>query len=119
MSMMYQEIVIVLSMAVITRLLVFKFDQDCVSLLEGKLFKQKRDTVIAKLVYRSHKRVLSVIFFVIGGAGIGTSVILLSNGHRLFPLSVGVTITLLGLGIWGRISAFRAADRELSRTELR
>ncbi len=42
------------------------------------------------------------------------SVTLLANGHRLFPLSAGATLVLLGLGIWGRISSFRASDRELS-----
>jgi len=110
---MYREAGIVLAMIVMARLIILKMDQQIVILLKGRLFKHGLDMDIATTIYRKHKAVLSVILFVLGGAAVGISVILLANDDSLFWLSGAIAIALLGLGIWGRVASFRAADREL------
>jgi len=110
---MYREIGSILAVIVLFRLIVFKYDQQVVILLEGKLFRQKRDVDIAAKVYEAHKSALSLALLMIGGAATGVSVFLLANGHRLFPLSAAISLALVGFGTWGRLRSFLAADLEL------
>ena len=84
---MYREAGIVLAMIVMARLIILKMDQQIVILLKGRLFKHGLDMDIATTIYRKHKAVLSVILFVLGGAAVGISVILLANDDSLFWLS--------------------------------
>ena len=116
---MVKEFGLIAATCLMSLLIVVKGDQQIVILLEGKLFKQGRDMAIAKAVYQKHKSALSLIIFVIGGAAMGSSVILLANGHGLFPIFASVTILLLSFGIWGRIRSFQAADRDLTTPENR
>ena len=111
---MVREAFLIAATCLTSLLIVVKGDQQIVILLEGKLFKQGRDMVIAKAVYQKHKSAMSLIFFMIGGAAMGISVILIANGNKLFPIFTSVTVVLFGLGIWGRLSSFRAADRDLT-----
>jgi hypothetical protein len=112
---MAKEALIIGAMGLIALLVVAKSDKQFVNMLEGKLYKHDCDTNLAAPVYQKHKKILAVVFFVLSGAGIGLSVILLAKGNRLFPLAALLSAILLGVGIWGRIRSFLAADRELDK----
>lgn len=118
MSLMYREAIIVGLMILISLLVVAKSDKQIVHILEGKLFKRNLDISIAESVYSSHKRLSSTILFMAGFTAIAISVILIANGSSLFPAVVALSVSLLGLGIWGRIKSFRAADSDLDNTVL-
>lgn len=94
-------------------LILYKSDQQLVIYLKAKLFRQGRDIEIAEKVYNKHKKIVSTIYFVLSGAGVGFSVVFLVNGDNLLPVSVIVSLVFLSLGFWGRSRSFLAADREL------
>lgn len=117
MQIIHSEILILISSTIISWLIAYNGDRDFLILLKGKLFKQGRDTNIAIPVYKKHKRHLSLIFFMIGGAGSGLSVMMLVNKNPAFPFLCAATVGFLCLGIWGRIKSFRLADRELDELD--
>lgn len=110
---MARESILIAVMILLSLLVVAKGDKQLVHILEGKLYKRDVDIDMAGPVYRKHKNILSVLLFMVGFAAIGLSVILLTNENRFFPLAALLSFGLICLGIWGRISSFRAANREL------
>lgn len=113
---MAREMMIIGAMALIGLLIVAKGDKQFVHLLEGKLYKHDYDMSLAASMYKKHKKILSVVLFVLSGSGIGLSVILLARDNRMFPFAALLSSILLCVGIWGRINSFRAAARELDKT---
>ena len=114
---MYRELILITVGALISLLVVAKSDKQSVHILEGKLFKQKRDTSAAAVAYKKHKKLSSVMLFVLGFIGIAMSVIMFVTKSELFILVVAYSLTSLVLGIWGRINTFRAADKELEEQD--
>ncbi|CAM5589990.1 hypothetical protein ACFSUK_07275 [Sphingobium scionense] len=114
MQAMMREIILIVAMVGIGLLILAKGDKQIVHILEGKLFHRDMDMEQAAVVYRKHKRFLSIILVTLGFAAIGLSIILLTNGSRMFPISAIISLVLVGLGAWDRLRSFRAADRELS-----
>lgn len=118
MSLIYREALVVGLMILISLLVIAKGDKQMVHILEGKLLRQNRDMSIAATVYRNHKKVSSVILFMVGFVAIAVSVIFLTNGNSMFPIALSLSIIFLGLGIWGRINTFCATDRALDNAAL-
>jgi hypothetical protein len=114
---MMEELLAVAAMVGLSLLIVYKSDQQSIIILKGKLFRADRDQDIAAKVYRKHTRVLSVMLFSFGFSILSVAVILLANKNSLFPLPAAIGLVFLVCGIWGRISSFRAADRELDQVE--
>ena len=115
---MYREALVVGLMILMSLLVIAKGDKQMVHILEGKLFRRDADMSIAATVYRSHKKVSSVILFMAGFSAIAVSVIFLANGNSMFPIAAALSVLLLGLGIWGRINSFRASDSDLDNAVL-
>ena len=113
MPMIFHSAIIISAMSLMILLIVAKGDKQFVHLLEGKLFKRNVDTHVASIIYKKHKRFSSVLFFAFGGGAIGLSVILLADKREYFLISAVISAGLIFVGIWGRITSFRAADREL------
>lgn len=111
---MMREIILIIVMICIGLLILAKGDKQIVHILEGKLFRQDKDTGQAAAVYRTHKRFLSIVLFMLGFAAIGLSIIFLTNHSEMFPISASASFILICLGVWDRLRSFRAADRELS-----
>lgn len=109
-----KEIILIAAMAGIGLLIFAKGDKQIVHILEGKLFRQDKDLGQAAVAYRKNKSFLSIVLVVLGFADIGFSIILLAKGSGMFLIAASVSVLLIGLGAWGRLRSFRAADRELS-----
>lgn len=114
---MMEELLAIAAMVGLSLLIVYKSDQQSVIILKGKLFRADKDQDIAAKVYRKHTRILSVVLFSFGLTILSVSVILLANKNSLFPLPAVIGLVFVVCGIWGRISSFRAADRELDQVE--
>lgn len=110
---MMEELLAIAAMVGLSLLIVYKSDQQSIIILKGKMFRADKDQDIAAKIYRKHTSALSVVLFSIGLATLSVSVILLANESSLFLLPAAVGLIFLMCGIWGRISSFRAADREL------
>jgi hypothetical protein len=117
-ALMQREILLLGVMAILSILVVAKGDKQITHLLEGKLFKDGRDVSKAKAAYTNNKKSSSLALFIMGFISIGLSIIFLVNEFYLLPLAVMASLLFTGMGIWGRISSFRAAERELDRSSL-
>lgn len=112
---MTEEALAIVAMVGLSLLIVYKSDQQSIIILKGKLFRADRDQELAAKIYRKHTKVVSVILFAVGLAIMSVAVILFANENALFPFPAAIGLMFLVCGIWGRVSSFRAADRELDQ----
>lgn len=110
---MIREIIAVTAMIALSVLIIYKGDKQFIHILEGGLFKQNRDTIIAAKIYRYNTKFSAVISFSLGGAAMGIAIILFSNGNEFFLIPAAMGLVLLGIGVWSRIRSFRITCREL------
>ena len=111
---MGRESILIGMMILMSLLIVAKGDRQIIHLLEGKLYKKGFDIRKASPVYKKHKKILSVFLFVCGFSTIGISIILLVENSQYFTISAVASFSLIGLGVWGRLRSFGAANRELN-----
>lgn len=108
---------LILAAAVLGYLIIAKSDKQSIHILEGKLFREGKETVGAAAVYRSHARWRSVAQITTGMSVIAAAIVMMQAGYsHPAVLSVGsVGAVLCLIGIVGRVRSFMAAIKDMSR----
>jgi hypothetical protein len=111
---MKDALIAIAAMAGLALLIVAKSDKQMIHLLEGRLHKHDCDTTDAKVAFRRHTRVSSVVCIVLGMCLASLAVVLFVGHVGLYPIPALIGVTIFGVGVWGRVQSFRRADSDLS-----
>ena len=111
-EMTYTQLLVIAGLPAAAALILAKTDQQIVHMLEGALHKKGQDTSAAKVAYQTRKLPYSSVALVSGFtlAVIAASFIDQSRG---FWIALSLGISLMGIGSYQRVAAFRAASKDL------
>jgi hypothetical protein len=109
-----KEFATVIAAMFLGALITFKHDKQSVHILEGKLHRLGLNLEQGRATYRKHLKRTSLLQFVFGMGVFASAIISWVREEKEWAIALGVIgMVLCGLGIWGRVKTFMAADAEL------
>ena len=94
-------------------LIVFKYDQQAVFLLEGKQHRTGKKLENAKIIYKNKKKVEGTLAIMIGAGLTGVSAAFFDNSIVIFWISSVTSFVFVASGVVSRSMSFHRADKDL------
>ena len=110
--MSWTQIAVLVFLPVFGAMIVLKNDKQVVHILEGYLFNNKKDRSLAQPTYRKHLSPFSFVAIVFGFV-LAAAGLVAGQDKAVSWASILGGIALAIFGAWQRMTAFRAAAREL------